>query len=98
MKHCLKRNGFAVIRHALDASQCLELIDALGPLAGAGQRGLMGVPIVAKLAYSTHLLDFVHPHLKSEPRPVRTLYFDKTSETNWLVTWHQDLTLALHSR
>ena len=22
-------------------------------------------------------------------------YFDKTPETNWLVPWHQDLTLAL---
>ena len=98
MKHCLKRNGFAVIRHALDASQRLELIDALGPVTGAGRRGLMGLPIVAKLASSGLLLDLVRPHLKFEPRPVRGIYFDKSRESNWLVTWHQDLTLAVRGR
>ncbi len=98
MKHCLKRNGFAVIRHALDASQRLELIDALGPVTGAGRRGLMGLPIVAKLASSGLLLDLVRPHLKFEPRPVRGIYFDKSRESNWLVAWHQDLTLAVRGR
>ena len=32
--------------------------------------------------------------LPSEPRPVRAIYFDKSTDANWLVPWHQDLTLA----
>jgi ectoine hydroxylase-related dioxygenase (phytanoyl-CoA dioxygenase family) len=30
--------------------------------------------------------------------PVRALYFDKSPQRNWLVSWHQDLTLAVHAR
>jgi hypothetical protein len=29
---------------------------------------------------------------------VRAIYFDKSSDANWLVPWHQDLTLALRER
>jgi ectoine hydroxylase-related dioxygenase (phytanoyl-CoA dioxygenase family) len=36
--------------------------------------------------------------MPSEPFPVRAIYFDKSSEANWLVTWHQDLTLAVRNR
>ncbi len=50
-----------------------------------------------KLARSL-LTDLVRPHLPSEPVPVRGIYFDKRPETNWLVTWHQDLTLAVAER
>jgi ectoine hydroxylase-related dioxygenase (phytanoyl-CoA dioxygenase family) len=27
--------------------------------------------------------------------PVRAIYFDKSAEANWLVPWHQDLTIAV---
>jgi ectoine hydroxylase-related dioxygenase (phytanoyl-CoA dioxygenase family) len=30
--------------------------------------------------------------------PVRVLFFDKTQQTNWLVPWHQDLTIAVAGR
>lgn len=39
----------------------------------------------------------VRPHLPCEPFPVRAIYFDKSPETNWLVPWHQDLSLALRA-
>jgi ectoine hydroxylase-related dioxygenase (phytanoyl-CoA dioxygenase family) len=34
--------------------------------------------------------------LEAEPRAVRGIYFDKSPEANWIVAWHQDLTLAVH--
>jgi ectoine hydroxylase-related dioxygenase (phytanoyl-CoA dioxygenase family) len=40
----------------------------------------------------------VRPHLPPEPLPVRAIYFDKSSEENWLVPWHQDLTIAVGER
>jgi ectoine hydroxylase-related dioxygenase (phytanoyl-CoA dioxygenase family) len=30
--------------------------------------------------------------------PVRAIYFDKSAATNWLVGWHQDLTVAARAR
>src|SRR5213593_1376253 len=75
-----------------------ELIAHLGPVSGAGRRGLLAAPVVASLASSPQILDLVRPHLKSEPRPVRGIYFDKSRESNWLVAWHQDVTLAVRGR
>ena len=69
----------------------------LGPVSGAGRRGLLALPAVAKLARSPKLLALVRPCLQSEPLPVRTLYFDKSSNRNWLVPWHQDLTMAFRA-
>ena len=61
-------------------------------------RGLLALPAVDGLARSQKLLDLVRPHVAHEPSPVRAIYFDKSPEANWLVPWHQDLTLALRSR
>ena len=98
MNHLLEQQGFAVVPHVLTASEREQLIESLGPVTGAGRRGLLALPIVAQLARSSRLLDIVRPHLPADPRPVRAIYFDKFPEANWLVAWHQDLTLALRAR
>jgi len=94
----LEQTGFAIIPEVLEDNQRLELISALGPISGAGRRGLLSLPFVSALANSDQLLNLVRPHLPEDPIPVRAIYFDKSQETNWLVTWHQDLTLALQTR
>ena len=55
------------------------------------------LPIVRELANSNAMLDLVLPHLPSEPKAVRAIYFDKSPAANWLVPWHQDLTIAVSS-
>ena len=54
--------------------------------------------MVASLARSPRLLGLVRPHVAREPVPVRAIFFDKSPGGNWLVPWHQDLTLALRAR
>lgn len=98
MKHEVEPHGFSVASDVLPPAQQQALLAALGPVSGAGRRGLLAVPAVAALACSARLLDLVRPHLSSEPLAVRAIYFDKSPETNWLVPWHQDLTLALYVR
>ena len=82
----------------LEDEECAELIRALGPVRGAGERGLLGHRAVARLAASERLKALLRPHLSVEPLPVRAIYFDKTPDSNWLVAWHQDLTIALRER
>lgn len=94
----IEQHGFALIPRVLDADEQQELLAALGLVSGAGRRGLLAVAAVAALARSPRILALVRPHLPAEPLPVRAIYFDKSSEANWLVPWHQDLTLALRSR
>ena len=98
MNHEIEQHGFAVVPRAIEADEQRELLATLGPVSGAGRRGLLALPAVAELARSPRLLDLIRPHLPSEPFPVRAIYFDKSSDTNWLVPWHQDLTLALRAR
>jgi hypothetical protein len=94
----LEQDGFVVVPGVLDVAEVERLCVALGPAKGAGRRGLMSWPAVAELALSARLLDLVRPHLPAGPRPVRALYFDKSPDANWLVPWHQDLTLAVRER
>lgn len=70
----------------------------LGRLPTAGRRGLLGIPEIARLATSARLIGLVRPHLAAEPRPVRSIFFDKTPQSNWSVAWHQDPTIAVRDR
>jgi len=90
----LETHGFAIVPNVLDAAACHALASLLGDASGAGTRGMLRVHEVAALAQSL-LADLVRPHLPAAPVPVRGIYFDKRAETNWLVAWHQDLTLAI---
>lgn len=89
--------GFLVMPQVLDREACSALRTLLGEADGAGTRGMLHAPEVMRLARSL-LADLARPHLYGRPVPVRGIYFDKRPETNWLVAWHQDLTLALKER
>ena len=91
-------NGFTMLKGFLREEECAELIRALGPVRGAGERGLLRHPAVVQLATSERLLSLLQRLLSTFPQPVRAIYFDKTPGANWLVAWHQDLTVALRAR
>lgn len=93
----LQEHGFALLPQVVDAATCESLRDLLGDAEGAGSRGVLRLAEVMKLA-RTLLTDLVRPYLPGVPVPVRGIYFDKRPGTNWLVAWHQDLTLALKER
>ncbi len=94
----IEEDGFELVPAVLDANECAVWISELGPVSGAGARGVLGRPAVARLARAESILALVRPHLPMSPRPVRGIYFDKAPGSNWLVAWHQDLTIALRER
>jgi hypothetical protein len=98
MIHQVEQQGFSIARRVLSAAEQQDFLATLGPVSGAGRRGVLALPVVAELARSTRLLNLVRPHLPKEPIPVRAIYFDKSPQANWPAPWHQDLTLALHTR
>lgn len=93
----LEAEGFLMLPQVLDREACETWCELLGNADGAGTRGMLHMPEVMRIAQSL-LADIVRPHLPGQPVPVRGIYFDKRPETNWLVAWHQDLTLALKNR
>ena len=53
---------------------------------------------IARVAAAPAVLSIAASFLGKTPRLVRALFFDKTPERNWFVSWHQDRTVALNRR
>lgn len=101
--HEIALDGFSMCR-AMVASEAVDgLVAALAnSKARAGSKGLRNllrsVPAVRALAGSPPLNTIVTTVLGPDAWPVRAILFDKTSEANWGVGWHQDLTIAVRRR
>ncbi|MEM8816557.1 MAG: phytanoyl-CoA dioxygenase family protein [Pseudomonadota bacterium] len=52
---------------------------------------------IADLVSDDGLLSLAGQLLGGDPSLVRALFFDKTPAKNWLVSWHQDKTVALNA-
>ncbi|WP_415894689.1 phytanoyl-CoA dioxygenase family protein [Neptuniibacter sp. PT34_22] len=53
---------------------------------------------IRELALSQILIGKAQEFLPGKPSLVRAILFNKTTENNWLVTWHQDKTVAVSDR
>jgi hypothetical protein len=106
----LARDGFAIVADAVAPAvvdSLVRALDAVRPGASALDRGggvyamrnlLRDVPEARRLARSAAARALVAPVLGPHARAVRGLFFDKTAASNWLVPWHQDLTIAVRAR
>lgn len=96
-------NGFEKIEHFADASVLLSLKDAVSELPKTNRSG--GVRSIERFseglrAYveSAQILDFVKSYIGGCPKLARAIYFNKTENQNWLVSWHQDKTTAVSDK
>ena len=72
-----------------------ELLSECGGVGKPGQRYPCDSSFVAlALQYMQPVADQCCPGAK----PVRAVLFDKTPESNWVVPWHQDRTIAVKQR
>lgn len=53
---------------------------------------------VRDLANSEKLYAHAKAYLSGQPALVRAILFDKTADNNWLVSWHQDRTVAVSKK
>ncbi|MFZ4764388.1 MAG: phytanoyl-CoA dioxygenase family protein [Roseimicrobium sp.] len=97
----LEREGWAWHRASVDSMQLsalreeVERLAAAEPATAHGIRGLLQhSPTIARWAKS----DVVRRLLPAGLEPVRGILFDKIPGANWVVAWHQDLTLAVVER
>jgi hypothetical protein len=87
----LATDGFEMVKNVFSTETCAELIRELGPVSGAGRR-------LEAFSPPQPLFDLAARFLKCTPKAVRAILFDKSPETNWLVAWHQDLTIAVREK
>jgi ectoine hydroxylase-related dioxygenase (phytanoyl-CoA dioxygenase family) len=102
----LKAQGFAVVPAVLDRDEITALISALETLnegdsirrkggVFAVRNLLVACPAIRDLAQSPKVREIASSILSDQAFPVRGILFDKTPDANWLVPWHQDVTIAV---
>lgn len=70
----------------------------LNPLSGGIRRIEQLIPEILALSKSEKIISTASNYLAGEPHFVRAIFFDKTPENNWYVTWHQDRTVTVSER
>lgn len=54
--------------------------------------------VINDFIFSEKILSYVSQFLNENVQFVRAILFDKTSQNNWLVAWHQDRTVAVSNK
>ncbi len=96
-------DGYEIIEDFLAPNQLrfirTQLSDIKLARAAGGVRNIdKKVPSVTDLAISDHMRTHAKRYLAGSPLLVRAILFDKTPDHNWLVSWHQDRTVAVSKR
>lgn len=99
----LEEDGFEFHRGFLDIHSVnsliadIELLDFDYPKHGI-RNAEKKLPSLKELVDSELLRNTAKRYLTADPSLVRVIVFDKTPEKNWLVTWHQDKTIAVNNK
>lgn len=96
----LKKHGFEVKRGFISEQLISEILDETNnigkelPVHGI-RNADKKLATIARLCENQQLIHQAQTHLDAEVQVVRVIFFDKTPEKNWLVSWHQDKTVAV---
>ena len=93
----VRDDGYAVVGAGLNSGALSELgslLDTKHP----GERNLLDIPMIKRLARSEAIYNLARSVLGDNCFAVRGILFNKTEESNWKVTWHQDCVIAVASR
>lgn len=97
-----EEQGFAVLSDVLNHTEVEQLLDRLADVESqrgrAGIRHLLRNSTVATLANDFRLLAIAQAILGNAAFPFRATLFNKSPDSNWLITWHQDTALPLQEK
>jgi ectoine hydroxylase-related dioxygenase (phytanoyl-CoA dioxygenase family) len=86
--------GFSKVESIFTEPEITKLLEQM-PQIRTGMRNLLALPFISDLAQNPKLLQFVHSVLGHHAFVFKATFFDKNPEANWLVPWHQDLTIPV---
>jgi ectoine hydroxylase-related dioxygenase (phytanoyl-CoA dioxygenase family) len=101
-QRAVEEQGFAVVPGVFRAGEIIALLVSLADLTQrshrAGVRHILSHPAIRMIAHEGRLLGLAQSVLGSTAAPFRATLFDKSPDSNWLITWHQDTALPLRER
>jgi ectoine hydroxylase-related dioxygenase (phytanoyl-CoA dioxygenase family) len=102
LQEAVEQLGYAIIPNVLGPEEIQTLAGDLQssalPRSRAGIRHLLSHPAVTAVANDPCLLDIAQSILGDNAFPFKATLFDKSPDTNWLITWHQDTALPLREK
>jgi len=92
--------GFGEIRNVLTPAHCAQLAGAVDVVVGAmpGSRNILDVPRFRELAATLQAHSDIAALLPLAAVAVQCTLFDKSAEINWLVGFHQDLSIPVQDK
>ena len=98
----VENDGYAIVPQVLIAEELEYLLPDIERLSShrsrAGVRHLLSNPAVAKLSTDRRMLGIAKSVLGNDAFPFKATLFDKSPDSNWLITWHQDTALPLREK
>ena len=98
----LATKGYEVINGIYSATEVDRLLAALNHKGFSGSFGLREFllinPELLTLIFTANFKQVISRLFDAHPQAIKSLYFDKPPSANWLVNWHQDLTVNLKNR
>lgn len=98
----VERDGYSIVPVVLPPKEVEKLILELEQFtprrSRAGIRHLLANPVVEELANDRRLRGLAREILGADAFPFRATLFDKSANSNWLVSWHQDTALPLAAK
>jgi ectoine hydroxylase-related dioxygenase (phytanoyl-CoA dioxygenase family) len=93
-------HGYWIVANVLSVAEMDALRSAVEtlPRGRAGARDVLSHPDVRKVAADPRLSGLAKTFLSRPAIPFKATLFDKSADSNWLVTWHQDLALPIRRR
>lgn len=97
MKIELQKKGFSIVEgiythEEIDRILALIRTKDLGKAFGV-RSFLTDHPDVARLVFTDRLIGIVKEIAPTCTQSIKSIYFDKPPNANWIVNWHQDLTI-----
>ena len=94
----LTKCGFLRCPSLLETTVCGVIAAAFDEPHGAGIRHLIDHPSVIYAIRQSSVAELVHEVLGGSAFAYKATLFDKHTEANWLVAWHQDLSIPVQRR
>ncbi|MGK7876177.1 MAG: phytanoyl-CoA dioxygenase family protein [Xenococcaceae cyanobacterium] len=96
-------NGYTIKRKLISSEEIeylkTKLTENIQSESAHGARHLQyKIPAIHELAYSKSIKETIADYFDASPKLVRAIYFNKTENANWGVSWHQDKTIAVKEK
>ncbi len=98
----LQEKGFDIIENIYSKQEVDEIVELIESQGLGGQFGvrefLSDNSNIAKKVFNVKLLKLIHKISPNCTKSIKSIYFDKPPNANWVVNWHQDLTINLKEK